>query len=274
MLEAIFILNIFMPILYFLTFLAYSIDFFKERKNLENSKRIFLLLTLFTHLVYLMLRVIEFQHAPITNKFELFTLLAFTIGFAYFILELLTDVRGTGLFIILFSLLFQVSSSFFIENIYEVKELLRNPLLGIHVTSAILGHSGVTLSAVYGVLFMLLYKNIKTRNYGLIFNKLPNLEILEKLSFYSIVIGYIMLTVAILIGTVWLPTAFPDFNHYDPKIISTLIIWIIYTGGISAKIFFKWYGKKVILFSLAGFVIVIISMLSTIIITTSFHQFQ
>lgn len=274
MLDSIFVLNLLMPVLYLVTLLAYSADFFKERKNLENSKRIFLLVTLFSHLIYLMLRVIEFQHAPITNKFELFTLLAFTIGFAYFVLELLTDVRGTGLFIILFSFIFQVFSSFFIENIYEVKEILRNPLLGIHVTSAIVGHSGVTLSAVYGVLFLMLYKKIKTRNYGLIFNKLPNLEILEKLSFYSIVIGYTMLTVAILIGTVWLPTAFPDFNHFDPKIVSTLIIWIIYTGGICAKLFFKWYGKKVIVFSLIGFVIVIVSMVSTIIITTSFHQFQ
>jgi hypothetical protein len=36
----------------------------------------------------------------------------------------------------------------------------------------------------------LLYKEIKENKYGLIFQRLPNLEILEKLSFYSAVIGF------------------------------------------------------------------------------------
>ncbi len=263
-----------MPILYLTTFLAYATDFFNNKINLANSKRIFLLITLFTHFGYLIMRVVEFDHAPITNKFELFTLLASTISFAYFVLELLTDVRGTGLFIIFFSLLFQISSSLFIENIFEVKDILRNPLLGIHVVSALIGHSGITLSAVYGVLFLLLYKRIKSHNYGVIFNKLPNLEILEKMSFYSVVIGYLLFTVSILIGTLWLPSAFPNFNPYDPKIISTVVIWVVYTAGIGAKLIFKWYGKKVIVFSLIGFAVVIISMVSTIIIASSFHQFQ
>ena len=41
------------------------------------------------------------------------------------LLELLTDIRGTGAFIILFSLVFQLVSSIFIQDLMEVKEVLK-----------------------------------------------------------------------------------------------------------------------------------------------------
>jgi ABC-type transport system involved in cytochrome c biogenesis permease subunit len=101
----------------------------KGDKILINSKRLFLFITLLLHSIYLILRVIAFDHPPITNVFEIFTVLAFSVCFAYFILELHTDIRGTGPFIIIISLIFQIISSLFIEDLVEVKEVLRSNLL-------------------------------------------------------------------------------------------------------------------------------------------------
>ncbi len=273
MIESIHILNIVLPILYLTTILAYGYDFLKGQKFLYNSKRLFLFLTLFVHIIFLLLRTIEYDHPPITNKFEIFSVLAFSISFSYFILELLTDVRGTGTFIILFSLIFQVVSSLFIEHNYIVPEVLRNRLLGLHVISALLGYSGITISAVYGLLFIQLYHNLKESKFGLIFNKLPSLEILEKLSFNSAVIGFVLLTIAIVIGIIWLPQAFPNFSYFDPKLISTGFVWIIYGAGISAKYLTNWYGKKVIIFSLSGFVMAMLSLILTTVLANTFHSF-
>lgn len=266
-------INLILPILYFLTFSVYIIDYFRENKNLGNSKRIFLFITLFIHIFYLLLRTIEFDHPPITNKFEIFSILAFSIGFSYFILELLTDVRGTGSFIILFSLLFQIASSLFIVNDYIVPDVLRNRLLGLHVISALLGYSGITISAVYGLLFMLLYKNLKANRFGLLFNRMPSLETLEKLSFNSLIIGFVLLTVAIIIGIIWLPSAFPDFSYSDPKLIGTIIVWIVYGVGILSKYIANLYGRKVILFSLLGFSLAMISLILTSTLANTFHSF-
>lgn len=273
MIDTIHFLNSLLPIFYILTFLVYLHDFLKDESKVYNIKRVFLFITLSSHLLYLVFRTIEFNHPPITNKYEIFTVLAFSLSFAYFLLELLTDIRGTGVFIIFFSILFQIISSIFIEDLIEVKEILRNRLLGIHVISAILGYSGFTLAAVYGVLFFLLYKNIKLNKYGLLFTRLPNLELLEKLNFYSVLIGFILLTIAILIGFIWLPIAFPNISYIDPKLISVGIVWFIFGSGIIAKLTKKLFGKKVIMFSLVGFVVAIISLLITNIFKDSFHSF-
>jgi len=273
MLQSIDTLNLFLPILYVLVFAAYTYDFFTEKKFVSNSKRIILFVTLILHTLYLISRTVEFDHPPITSKFEIFSIIAFSVGFSYFILELLTDIRGTGAFIILFSLGFQIVSSLFIEHNYTVPEVLRNRLLGLHVINALLGYSGITISAVYGLLFILLYKNLKANKFGLIFNRLPNLEILEKLSFYSAVIGFLLLTVAIIIGIIWLPSAFPNFSYFDPKLIGTFFVWIVYGIGILRKLFGNLYGNKVIFFSLTGFAVAIISLIITSTLGKTFHSF-
>lgn len=266
-------LNIVLPIFYCITFGFYSYDFMKGGKTFSNSKRLFLFITLLIHIFYLTFRTIEFGHPPITNVFEIFTVLAFSVAFSYFILELVTDIRGTGPFIIIISIIFQLISSFFIEDLVEVKEVLKSNLLGSHVLTALLGYAGITISAVYGFLYLILYKEIKLNKFGLVFNRLPNLEVLEILSFYSAVIGFILLTVAITIGVIWLPKAFPDFSFTDPKLIGSFLVWLLYGIGILAKIFLKWRGKKVVILSIVGFILAILSTMMTNFLAQSFHSF-
>lgn len=265
--------NILLPFSYIVTFFLYYYDFIKGGKSFANSKRVTLFLTLFIHFIYLLIRTIEFDHPPITNVFEIFTVLAFSVAFSYFILELVTDIRGTGPFIIIISIIFQVISSIFIEDLVEVKDVLRSNLLGLHVFSALLGYAGITMSAVYGMLYLILYKDIKLNRFGLIFNRLPNLEVLERLSFASAVIGFILLSITIIIGIIWLPMAFPDFSIIDPKLIGTFSVWILYGLGISSKIFGKWRGKKVVLFSIVGFILALLSTTLTNFLAQSFHSF-
>ena len=267
------IVNIILPFLYLLTFGVYLFDFIKGIKQIANSKRIFLFITLLFHVFYLLSWTVEFNHPPITNVFEIFTVLAFSLSCSYFLLELFTDIRGTGLFIIIFSFLFQTISSIFIQDSPEVREVLRNRLLGLHVISALLGYSGITISAVYGILFWILYKEIKLNRFGLIFKRLPSLEILENLSYSSAVIGFILLTVAIIIGIIWLPSAFPNFTYFDPKLIGTGLIWLIYGAGIISRFLGKLQGKKVIIFSIVGFIIAISSTIFTNFLAKSFHSF-
>lgn len=273
MVNTINILNLLLPFLYGITAAVYALDFLKEKLPFQNSKRVFLLISILAHLFYLYSRTVEYNHTPITNKFEIFSVLAFSIALSYFILELLTDIRRTGAFILLIALVFQVVSSLFITHNYSVPDVLRNRMLGLHVISALLGYSGFAISAVYGVLFLTLYKNLKTNKFGLFFNRLPSLEILEQLSFYSFVIGFILLTVAIIIGFIWLPQAFPDFRYTDPKLISTFIVWVFYGAGIISKMMANWYGKKVVGFSIAGFILVILSLIITSQLAQSFHSF-
>lgn len=273
MISAINSLNTALPFLYFFLFFSYGYEFISEEKKFRKANRIYLIIVLITHFFYIITRTIEFNHPPITAKAEIFTIIAFSVSLSYLLLEIFSKISGTGVFIIFISFLFQVFSSLFIENLLEVPEILRNKLLGAHVISAMLGYSGFTISAVYGILYLLLYKEIKISNFGLIFNRLPNLETLERLSFISAVIGFFLLTMAIVIGLFWLPWAFPDFSIWDPKLLVSLFGWIIYGYVILAKWFNDLPGKKLVLYLISGFFFLIISMILSSFFTKSFHYF-
>lgn len=274
MITIIHILNILLPILYAALVSAYWVDFKSETRKFAVTRKVGLYAILVIHFVYIMLRTVEFNHPPITTKFEIFTVLGFSVCFSYAVLEQVTDIRKTGAFILLMSLAFQLVSTFFITDLMEVPEVLRSRLLGMHVVAALLGYAGISISAVYGLLYLTLHKRIKKSSFGLFFDRLPSLELLEKLSFNSLMIGFVMLTVAIMIGGIWLPAAFPDFSYMDPKLVSTGIVWVFYGSGTLISKMNDWYGKKVIWFSLIGFVLSMFSLLLSIFISNSFHNFD
>jgi len=124
-----------LPVLYFWTVWAYAKAFFKDSVFAKRVKTPLLLATLVIHLAYLLMRTVLFNHPPITTIFEIMSIISFSIAAAYAVIEFQTKVKNTGYFILILAFLFQTFSSCFIENLSEVKPILRSNLLGIHVTA-------------------------------------------------------------------------------------------------------------------------------------------
>lgn len=231
------------------------------------------MLTLAIHLSYLLLRTVEFAHPPVTTIFELLTVISFSVALAYLVIEIRSKVRETGYFILNIAFLFQLLSSFFIKDLVEVPEVLRSPLFGLHVSAALIGYAAVTISAVYGFLYLMLYHEIKSSRFGVIYKKLPNLETLEHLSYSAIKMAFFLLGFAIIIGIIWMPRAFASVSYTDPKLIGTVLIWALYGVGIIAKRTGEWKGRKVMILSVAGFAITISSMVIINVFFSGFHRF-
>ncbi|MGD0338992.1 MAG: cytochrome c biogenesis protein CcsA [Bacteroidota bacterium] len=265
--------TILLPLLYTFTVWIYARAFFTNAASLEPVKRGFLLITLCIHLAYLLLRTVVFGHPPITTVFEIMSVISFSVSVAYLYLEMRTRVRGTGTFIIVLALFFQVVSSIFIKDLYEVKPVLRSTLLGFHVSTALLGLTAFAISAVYGSLYLMLYHDIKANRFGVIYKRLPSLEILTTLSFKSTIFGFILLTTAITIGFIWLPRAFQSFSYTDPKLIGTFLIWALYGIGLLAKKIGGLHGRRLMILAITGFVIAFFSMTIINMFFSSFHNF-
>ena len=77
----------------------------------------------------------------------------------------------------------------------------------------------------------------------------------------------------IIIGIIWLPQAFPNITFADPKLIGTFLVWILYGIGLINKFLGKWRGKKLIILSIIGFSLAILSTTLTNFLAKSFHSF-
>ena len=261
-----------LPVLYFVTIWAYGKAFFSGSKPAETIKTPFLLGTVVLHASYVIMRTVVFGHPPITSVFEILSLIACTIVVIYFYIELRTGNKATGYFILILPFFFQLVSSMFIKEGQEIPPILRSNLLGFHVSSAFLGYAAIIISAVYGFLYLMLYHDIKSSQFGVIYERLPNLETLERMSFTATIFGFVLLTIAIVVGLIWLPRAIENFSYADPKLFSTIAIWLIYAIGLAAKKVIGWQGKRIIVLSMFGFALAMFSI-TVINMFSGFHKF-
>ena len=266
-------LNILLPLLYAVTVWLYGKAFFSDYEVGKRLKTSSLAFAVLTHAIYLIVRTVVFNHPPITTVAEIMSLIAFSTGASYWVIEFLTRVKNTGYFILVLAFFFQLGSSIFIQDLTEVNPILRSNWLGVHVSSALLGYTAITISAVYGFLYLMLYHNMKSKRFGVVYAKLPNLETLERMSFVSIVVGFLFISVAIVIGIVWLPTAYDNFSYFDAKLLGTLAVWLLYGVGLVTKKALGWQGRRIMMLSLAAFFLSFFSLTAINIFLTSFHNF-
>jgi ABC-type transport system involved in cytochrome c biogenesis permease subunit len=266
-------LTAFLPLAYALVIYAYGRAFFSDALWALRWKRSLLRVLLGLHAGYLLVRTVEFGHPPATNLFEILTLIAFTTTAAYTVIESRTKQHETGYFALLFSFFFQFVSSLFIEDLLEVKDILRSNYFGLHVASALAGYSAITLSAVYGFLYLMLYHQIKKSRFGVIYRKLPSLENLERMSVFAIFLGFVFLALAMVAGFIWLPQAFTNVSYADPKLVGTFFIWLVYGVALVARRSSKWKGRRMMVVAIAGFAVSVFSMTAINLFFTDFHRF-
>jgi len=266
--------EILLPFFYFSTTWAYAKAFFSNSKYGEYLKTPLLLTTLTVHALYILLRTVEFHHPPITSIFEIFSLIALTIILVYTYIEMRTKNSSTGYFILILPFFFQLVSSLFLKEVPEIPSILRSNLLGFHVTSALLGYAAITISAVYGFLYLMLYHDIKSSQFSVIYKRLPNLETLERMSFTATIFGFVLLTIAIIVGILWLPSIVNDVPYTDPKLLGTGAIWLLYGIGLTAKKMVGWQGRRMMVISMFGFAIAMFSMTIINMFFSGFHKFN
>lgn len=265
--------NYLLPLLYWATVWSYAKAFFRNLPVAKKIKTPLLGATLVVHLLYLVVRTVFFEHPPITTLYEILSVIAFTTALTYRTIEYITKVKSTGYFVLILSFFFQLLSTILIQDQMNVNPILRSNLLGFHVTSALLGYSAFAISAVYGFLYIMLYHHIKSKQFGVVYDNLPNLEKLETMATVSVISGFVLLTVAIVVGIVWLPRAFEHYSYFDPKLIGTIVIWLMYGSGLLAKRTIGWQGRKIMVLSIVGFAVTLLSLTVVNVFLSGFHNF-
>lgn len=267
------IFKIVLPILYITTCWLYGRAFFKDDVKARKLKTKFLIFTLVLHFIYLLVRTAELRHPPVTSVFELLCVLGFSLALAYIVIEALTKIKNTGFFAILISSILVIIAGLFSRDIYGFEhDVLKNEFLALHVTSALVGYSAFALSAIYGLLYIMLYNKLRSKTFDIVYKNLPNLETIETMLHKSATIGFIALTFVIIIGFIWLPKAFQDFSYTDAKLVGTFLIWLVYGSALIMRKAIFLTGKKVAIMSIIGFLLTFIVMAFTTAMS-GFHRF-
>lgn len=268
------ILSYLLPVLYLVVIYIYFIIYKGRNKNLASKSTWFLAALLLIHATEIAVRHITLKAIPLSTAHDALSFLAFSILFVYMIIELSLKNRGSGLFILPFAFILELSSTFNMNWQPETNPLLKNPLFAIHASISIMGYTALALSAIYALMYIIQNRNIKKHNLGNLFNQLPALTYLEKMSVRSVLIGIILLGVGILQGHIQADKLIGAFWPNDLKVIISDSVWLVYVIVYILSRRMKWRGVWMAYFSIAGFLFLILGGWTLVLyLSESFHEF-
>jgi len=106
-----------------------------------------------------------------------------------------------------------------------------------------------------------------------LFQRLPNLQILDEINYKLITLGFPLLTLAIITGALWAESAWGSYWRWDPKEVWSLITWFIYALVLHARLTAGWRGRKAAMLSIAGFISVIFTFFGVNLLLKGLHAF-
>jgi HemX protein len=273
------VLNGLLPVGYLVALLGYVVVFVRQEGPLGRWVTAFTRGVVGVHAVYLVMAGIEYEHLPLASTWESLTFTAFAVALVYLVLEWQTRDRSTGSFLLTIVLLLQILSTAFISHTREVPAILRSPMYGIHVSTALLGYVALAVSAVYGIMYLIQYRQLKQRHVGLLFQRLPNLETLSRLNVRALAIGWLGLTVAIVAGTIWAFTLSRAGQLQvnllqDAKFLMTAGLWVVYGACLAGLYLLGWAKRTLASVSVVAFLLMLGSSLMVTLLFPSFHDFS
>ncbi len=194
-------------------------------------------------------------HAPLSNLYESLIFFSWTIVLLYLIIEWRIKSRNLGAFVVPFAFFSMAFASFSPNVNARIQPLipaLQSNWLISHVITCFFGYAALTIACGLG--FMYLLKGLeKGERPRLFFRFLPGREIVDELTYHSVVIGFIFLTLGIITGSVWAYSAWGSYWSWDPKETWSLITWLIYAAMLHSRFVRGWRGKRMAIMSIIGF---------------------
>jgi len=213
--------------------------------------------------------------APITTVHESLVFFSWAIVFIYIILEYKYKITVMGAFVIPLAFSSMVLSLNYPILKTPVPAYFRSAWLMVHTTFAFLGDAAFAIAFGIGLMYLIQERQLKKKKPGLLYRRLPSLDILDELNYKSIAIGFPLLTLAIVTGSVWSNSLRGEYWSWDPKEIWSLITWMIYAAYLHARLISGWRGRKAAYLAIIGFLLVIFTFLGVnFLLPSTWHEFE
>lgn len=258
---------------YFAATIVSVIELFKGSKATSRFILIFVVAGFVLHTASIGYRFVIAGHLPITSLHEASSLFSWCIVLIFFFLEYRYKLDLLGPFTMPVVFILMLSSSVLPREIKPLSPVLQSYWFGIHTFLALLGNAAFAMAAGIGAMYLIQEHHLKTKRLGGLFQRLPNIQILDEVNYKLITLGFPLLTLAIITGALWSESVWGNYWRWDSKEIWSLITWLIYALVLHARLTARWRGKRAAMLSIVGFIIVIFTFFGVNLLLKSLHSF-
>ncbi len=207
----------------------------------------------------------ESGREPFKSLFESLVFFAFCTTVVYLVFERLYRTRAFGALAMFLSFGFiAYALAKWDAEIVKLPPALQSPWFAPHVMVYFVGYAAVSLAFVLAVVQLLaprvpVVRRLLSMKAGSIMMGEP-LDV-EAMSYGLVRFGFVLLTIGLLVGSIWAKSAWGDYWVWDPKENWSLVTWLVYGGYLHLRRVRGWRGEKGAWLLIAGFAVVMFTYL-------------
>lgn len=194
-------------------------------------------------------RSIAAERVPLSNMYEFSLTFTFALALLYVIFERFYKTRHLGAIVMSIAFGMTVYMWMLPVSMREVDPLIpalqARPIMTAHVSSAIFAYATFSVSFAAAILFLI----VQNRSIAW----LPSAEMLDDIGFRAVTIGFPLLSLVLILGSVWAHDAWGVYWSWDPKETAALFTWLVYAVYLHTRTLRGWRGRGSAYILLFGF---------------------
>ena len=235
-------------------------------------------------------------HFPISNLYESLYFLAWGISMGQLLIEREYQTPIIPSIAIPIELLTVAFACFVLPDDLKISSnlvpALRSSWLVMHVSVVMLSYAALIIGSLLSASVLFVNKNkplqIRSSSAGIGGFKISNnyslndmvspiefshSEELDTLSYRSILIGFVLLTLGLISGAVWANEAWGTWWSWDPKETWAFISWLFYAAYLHMRISKGWQGRRPAILATTGFIVVLVCYLGVNFLGIGLHSY-
>jgi cytochrome c-type biogenesis protein CcsB len=236
--------------------------------------RMFLLIGVILHAVGFAGRYVVAGYTPVTSLFESLSFFAFAIVGVFLVFEVRYNLRVLGAFVAPLAFAFSAFAAFLPGQVRTLPPALNSYWLPIHVMLLFIGNAVFAVAFGAGIMYLLMERELKSKKMGAIFKRLPSLNVLDDINYRCLTIGFPLLTLGIITGSIWANYAWGSYWSWDPKEVWSLVTWLLYAALLHGRVTVGWRGRRAAIFAIVGFCAVLFTFLGVNLLLPGLHTYS
>lgn len=161
-------------------------------------------------------------------------------------------LRVLGAFITPVTLLLFLGAGFR-RGVAQVPEEVRSAMLPVHVLVNVLGLTAFALAFAAALAYLIQERQLRRKQLGGLFERLPALDVLDALGLRAVLVGFPLLTIGVITGTMWAVRLHPAAIELSAAQAFGLLAWLLFAAVLLLRVAAGWRGRKAAIGTTLGF---------------------
>ena len=255
---------------YLASIVIYAVFFVMKKEKAGTWAGRVVAVSFLFHTCALIVRGIGAGRLPMTNQYEFATSFAWALCLVSLIFIRKYHFPVLGAFSSPLILLMIGYAAMQSREVRDLMPSLRSSWLAFHVSTAIIGYGAFGVAFVLSLIFLFRGKMKEDSFWG---QHIPKPEKVDLISYRSVCLGMLFLSLTILTGAIWAEQAWGSYWSWDPKETWSLVTWIIYAVYLHLRLRRGWKGKAAAWFAVIGFICVIFTYIGVNTFLPGIHSY-